>query len=512
MRHLRQNLSVASLVLGLAAATQAAPLVAQPVWSRSDTGIGSTVAPNGQIGQAHGGIDSAWVRILNPSGQIRWSAGWKLLSQAPSHTPSLKALVPTPDGGWIAGFDRSYTNLTNTVLYRFDSLGRSVGSPMFVYHDTALTFSVVSTGEETWAAAKVSGSRPTVVHRFGAQGTELDSLVLANSYSEFQDLFAVGKRVLVHGESAYNDFTIASFFLLGSPVSDPGGRTAILQMDTAITLGYTSKIVPKDDASFTYVTDSGSLDVVNGRYPRVRAVSWTVNGDQLLRTASATTDLVSAAHAWTAGDGTLRLIGTRRIPGALRFEPLVATLSAAGATLRAKAIQPDAGVTNTLTTVFGADHPDGSAFVGVMRLDRTVAITLLDKTGDSLRTLDVAPQGTVGLWYAQPDGSILSQRHSSGGDAIILEDWNTSPTAAIFERTTACKSLRTAGTDLILDLDQPSRQARLDVVDLRGRLLSSRDLGSLEAGRHFLTPNGTGARLVRLQLDGTRLIAKMLLP
>lgn len=509
-----QKSSLVFLALGLCASAQAASVVAQPAWSRVDTGIGSLVTENGRIGQAGSAIDSGWLRILGPDGQTQWSVGMKVASKSTSRKPSVSAMVATRDGGWIVGLDTSASRTTGSVLYRFDSLGAPVGSAMALSYDTTLSLSVVAAGTETWVAANTGAGRPTTVHRFSSSGSQRDSLTLPYR-GDLLSLSAIGSRVAALFEVAYAKSSTEHVLLLGWIAGAPTPRIFVLDEDSLDCMGLTNlvKIRPGTAPSpFVLVTDSGNIDYPSAKFPRVRVTSWSAMGDSLQRVRDTTLDLAHAASGWFLANGDLRLVGSHQIPGTLRFEPGIVDLSLLGTASQARTIHPSSTARVDIGTVFGRGYPDGSGFAGVKEADGSYAISLFDADGDSIRTVSVVPQGSITKWFAQPNGDILTLRHSQGGESITMESWDVSVSTAIHARPASFKSLRTWGEELILDLDQPSSCARLDVVDLNGRILSSRELGSLDAGRHVLRPQGAGNRIVRLQLDGTRLIAKMARP
>ncbi|MEN9308528.1 MAG: hypothetical protein RL173_2460 [Fibrobacterota bacterium] len=509
-----QKLSLVSLALGLCASAKAASVVAQPAWSRVDTGIGSLVTENGRIAQSGSTVDSGWLRILNPDGQVRWTVGMKVPSKAVLRKPLVNAMVATPDGGWIVGFDTSASRMTGSVLYRFDSLGATLGSPMTLSYDTVLSLSVVAAGTETWVAAKTHSERPTTVHHFSSSGIFLDSLTLPYR-GDLLSLTAVGSRVVAHFQVAYAKSSTEHVLLLGSIAAGSTQSIRILDEDSLDCMGLTNFVKTRQGVGpgpYVLVTDSGAADYLTAKFPRVRVTSWSALGDSLQRVRDTTLDLAYAATGWFLANGDLRLLGSHQIPGGLRFEPGIVDLSMQGAATRTRTIHPSSTARVDISSVFGRGFPDGSGFACVKEADGSYAISLFDADGDSVRTVSVVPQGSITKWYAQPDGDILTLRHSQGGESTTMESWDVAVSTAIHARPASFKSLRAWGEELILDLDQPSSRARLDVVDLTGRLLSSRELGSLDAGRHVLRPQGAGNRIVRLQLDGTRLIAKMAHP
>jgi hypothetical protein len=490
--------------LFLVASAEAAPL-----WSRIDTGTGATVAANGQIAQAGTYADSVWVRVLNPDGAIRWTANWNLKT---IHSVHVGALIPTSSAGWILAVDTG--NSVGSWIVRLDSLGQVVGSPMGMRHDTGLTLYVVDAAGETWAMNQATSGRPPYLYRFDSSGRFKDSTQL-NIWGTTQALrFVSGKLVSWSTQSSAH---LEYFQLFG--VSTHSTKDSVVNLDyDSLRESYYSSVWRDGSGlasagGMVFAMDSGKIDYAKGLVPRVRVVSWVVRGDSLVRQIDATNDLAYFNAFWSGKDGNLIVVGSRRTAASLggipKFEPAVAHLDAQGKALRITAVHPNGSATTDLANVFARSFPEGSGFVGVTGSQVPTWITVLDRNGDSTRSLSLSTIHSVNAWFGQPGETIVNLGESDDGGTRSIESWSTAATTSLRNSYPTFSSLRAVGGRLILDLDHPVALVRIDLVDLQGRVLETRSMGALTAGRHAWDISTPHPALVHLRLDDETLVAKV---
>jgi hypothetical protein len=484
--------------------------MAAPLWSRIDSGLGAIVAPNGQIAQANAFGDSVWIRVLNADGATRWTANWDLKT---TRRLWVKALAPTSDAGWILAMDTA--NGKGSWLVRLDSVGRQAGSPMGMRHAESYgLFVTEAPSGGTWVAPSAQDSNPSTLYRFDSLGRFQDStpLVADGSLSGIRVLS--GKLVTWHNQSARR---IHHFRLYGPRAQSAKDSLAILDYDTLVEATYAALLRGGRDSvgveRLVFATDSGKMDVVAGTMPRVRMVSWIVSGDKLQRQLDATNDLVFPAAHWIGADGKVRVAGTRRtaesVGGTAKFEPAVVELDDNFRQTRIWSVHPDGAPTVGALGVFAGSFPDGSGYVGVNGYENPTSITMLDRDGDSSHTLSLATTYSSNVWYGQPGGRLVNLGQSFDGRTRSIESWNTAANTSVRHRQRTYSSLQTAGGRLVLELERPASSGRLEHLGLDGRILSTRAVGPLAAGRHFLDLEPTShTALVRLRLDGRVLVAK----
>lgn len=487
----------------------AAPAMAAPSWSRIDTGTVTTVAPNGRIAQAATYADSVWIRVLNPDGAIRWTAHWNLKI---SRRLWVKSLVPTAEAGWILALDTASGDAS--WLVRLDSLGRQVGSPMGMRHDTCVSLHVIEgPSGATWVAPKTYSQRASTLYRFDTLGRFKDSTPIHEN-GVLQGIRVLsGRLVAWHNR---NTEGIHTFVLYGPRPQSAKDSLVFLDHDTIIRANYTSLLRSGRDSAgsdrLMFATDSGILHLIGGIVPRVRMVSWVVRGDTLERQFDATNELVFPEAFWIGADGRVKVVGIRRtaasIGGVVRFEPAVVQLDDKFRQTRAWAVHPDGSPSMAMESVFAGSFPDGSGFVGMNKNGNPTMITMLGRAGDSIHTLALASTYSTYMWFGQPDGQLVNLGYSSDGINII-ESWSTAANTSVRDRNPTFSSLRAVGGRLVLALEQPVATAWIDMVDLQGRVRETRPVGPLSSGRHEWEVAPRGATLVRLRIDGQTLVAKV---
>jgi hypothetical protein len=504
-RPLRHRL--VSILIAASALLAGAPAFAAPDWSRIDTGTGAVVAPDGRIGQANAVGDSVWIRVLDPDGAIRWTTHWDL---ATTRNLWVKALVPTSEAGWILAMDTA--DGVGSWMVRLDSLGRQVGSPMGMRHDTCLTLFVAEGGSgETWAVPSTLDGRASSFYRFDSLGRFKDSTRLY-AWGDLQGVRVLsGKLVAWQVQSADK---VQCLLLFGTK----GGKDSVvfLGSDSLRDAAYSPVLHSGLDSSgverLVMAADSGTLDVVQGAMPRVRVVGWVVRSDSLARTLDATNELVLPEALWYGKDGNLLVAGVRRTAasagGIAKFEPAAVRLDDKFRQAEIRAAHPGGSPTTSMGSVFAGSFPDGSGYVGIGNGNST-SIALLDGEGDSINALTLATTYTVNAWHGLPGGRLVNLGQSSDGKVRGIESWSTTGSTSLRGRRPTCSSLQSFAGGVVLELDHSVSAARLDRVDLQGRLLESRRLGSLPAGRHFWDVAGRSPGLVRLRLDGETLVAKV---
>lgn len=487
-----------------------APAMAVPVWSRIDTGLGAAVAPNGQIAQANAVGDSVWIRVLNPDGAIRWTAHWDLKT---TRNLWLKALVPTADAGWIVAMDTA--DGMGSWMVRLDSLGRQVGSPMGMRHDTCLSLFVVEgPAGATWVAPRTRNERASTLFRFDSLGRFKDSTPLPSNGALQGIRVLSGKLVVWHNRSAD---LVHNFLLYGPRAQSAKDSLVFLDQDTLIRASYSSLLHSGRDSTgddrLMFATDSGILHLIGGIVPRVRMVSWIVRGDSLERQFDATNELALPEAFWIGADGKVKVVGARRtaasVGGVVRFEPAVVQLDDKFRQVRAWAVHPDGSPTAEMGYVFAGSFPDGSGFVGLIGSGKPNTITMLDRAGDSIHNLSLATTYLTNRWFGQPNGQLVGLGQSRDGSIQSIESWSTAANTSVRGRSPTFSSLCAVGTRLVLDLEHPVATAWLDMVDLQGRIRETRSIGPLSPGRHEWEVTPRGATLVHLRIDDQTLVAKV---
>ncbi len=506
MNLFRHLVLLGTAFLGMTTAASALP---SPTWSRIDTGLGALVAPNGQIAQANAVGDSVWIRVLNADGAIRWTAHWDLKT---TRKLWLKALVPTADAGWIVAMDTA--DGKGSWIARLDSRGRLIGSPMGMRHAECYDLMVTEAPSGgIWVAPSTFDSVPSTLYRFDSLGRFRDSTPLPN-WGSLGGIRILGGRPVVWLNQS--EARVHHFLRYGAEPRNGTTALPLVYADSLRDATYAAILQVMRDGAGTeqlvFVTDSGTLDVVKGTMPRARVVSWVAELDSLHRAHDETNELVYPKALWIGSDGKPKLAGTRRTAASLaglpKFEPAVVRLDGNFRQIDAKAVHPGGAPTTDLASIYAGSFPDSSGYLVVSGYDKPTSIALLDGRGDSTADLLLPTIYSVTIWRAQP-GRLVGQGQSNDGRTRSIESWSTTGNTAVRATPRRFASLQAVGGRLVAELDHPVATAWLERMDFQGRILESRRVGALPAGRTSWEIADRSPALVRLRVDGQTLVAKV---